>query len=112
MGHCGEFGDLLWATAATLVMRYGPLGRIWLHAVGNSAKPISMAQNNINFCKKLAKFIKGKIRLNGNIHKQFFHRPTPSLYLKKIPVMCPKKIGSPQWPQAHNNFLILITQRI
>jgi hypothetical protein len=25
MGHCGGFGCALWATAADLVMRYGPL---------------------------------------------------------------------------------------
>jgi hypothetical protein len=25
MGHCGIFGCMLWATAADLVMRYGPL---------------------------------------------------------------------------------------
>jgi hypothetical protein len=25
MGLCGEFGYMLWATAADLVMRYGPL---------------------------------------------------------------------------------------
>jgi hypothetical protein len=25
MGHCGGFGYTLWATAANLVMRYGPL---------------------------------------------------------------------------------------
>jgi hypothetical protein len=25
MGHCGGFGSTLWATAADLVMRYGPL---------------------------------------------------------------------------------------
>jgi hypothetical protein len=25
MGHCGGFGYTLWATAANLVMRYGPM---------------------------------------------------------------------------------------
>jgi hypothetical protein len=24
MGHCGKFGDALWAKAANLVMHYGP----------------------------------------------------------------------------------------
>ena len=35
MGHCGEFGYALWATAADLAMRYGPLRRIWLYAMGH-----------------------------------------------------------------------------
>ncbi len=30
MGHCGEFGYMLWATAANLVIRYGPPRRDWL----------------------------------------------------------------------------------
>jgi hypothetical protein len=30
MGHFGEFGDALWAKAADLAMRDGPLLRIWL----------------------------------------------------------------------------------
>jgi hypothetical protein len=34
MGHCGEFGCTQWATAANLVLRYGPLRRIWLCAAG------------------------------------------------------------------------------
>jgi hypothetical protein len=56
MGHCGKFGYTLWATAADLVMRYGPLRsrrsysknllrflrygpyrRIWLFAMGRGA---------------------------------------------------------------------------
>jgi hypothetical protein len=35
MGHCGEFFYALWATAVYLVMRYGPLWRIWLCAMGH-----------------------------------------------------------------------------
>jgi hypothetical protein len=30
MGHCGNFGYTLWATAANLVMHCGPLRRSWL----------------------------------------------------------------------------------
>ncbi len=32
MGHCGEFFYALWATMVNLVVRYGPLQRIWLCA--------------------------------------------------------------------------------
>jgi hypothetical protein len=35
MGHCGEFFYALWATAADLAMRSGPLRRIWLYAMGH-----------------------------------------------------------------------------
>ncbi len=35
MGHCDEFGYMLWATAATLVMHYGPLPQIWLCVAGH-----------------------------------------------------------------------------
>jgi hypothetical protein len=35
MGHCGKFSYALWATAANLVVRYGPLGQIWLYATGH-----------------------------------------------------------------------------
>jgi hypothetical protein len=34
MGHCSGFGYMLWAIAADMVMRYGPLRRIWLYAMG------------------------------------------------------------------------------
>ncbi len=34
-GHCGGFGYALRATAADLVIRYGPLRRIWLCATGH-----------------------------------------------------------------------------
>jgi hypothetical protein len=32
MGHYGEFGYALWATAADLVMRYGPLRGMKLYS--------------------------------------------------------------------------------
>jgi hypothetical protein len=35
MGHYGEFFYALWATTVSLVMRYGPLWRIWLYAMGH-----------------------------------------------------------------------------
>jgi hypothetical protein len=35
MGHCGEIFYALWATTVYLVMRYGPLWRIWLYAMGH-----------------------------------------------------------------------------
>jgi hypothetical protein len=35
MGHCGEFFYALWATTENLVVRYGPLRRIWLYAMGH-----------------------------------------------------------------------------
>jgi hypothetical protein len=35
MGHCGVFGYALQAIAVNLVMRYGPLWRIWLYAMGH-----------------------------------------------------------------------------
>jgi hypothetical protein len=35
MGHCGEFFYALWATTANLVVRYGPLRRIWFYAMGH-----------------------------------------------------------------------------
>jgi hypothetical protein len=35
MGQCGEFRHALWATAATLVVRYGPLRWISLCAMGH-----------------------------------------------------------------------------
>jgi hypothetical protein len=34
LGYCGKFGYALQATAANLVMRYGPLWRIWLYTMG------------------------------------------------------------------------------
>jgi hypothetical protein len=33
MGHCGNIGYVLWSTAATLVMCYGPLWQHWLCAM-------------------------------------------------------------------------------
>ncbi len=38
MGHYGEFGCALWATAADLVIRYVPPRRIWLCAMGHWVK--------------------------------------------------------------------------
>jgi hypothetical protein len=35
MGHCGEFFYALWATTEKLVVRYGPLRRIWFYAMGH-----------------------------------------------------------------------------
>ncbi len=35
MGHCGKFVYALWATTANLVVRYGPLQRIWFYAMGH-----------------------------------------------------------------------------
>jgi hypothetical protein len=35
MGHCGEFFYALWANMANLVVRYGPLRRIWFCAMGH-----------------------------------------------------------------------------
>jgi hypothetical protein len=35
MGHCDKFGCALWATAANLVIRYGPLWWIWLYTMGH-----------------------------------------------------------------------------
>jgi hypothetical protein len=35
MGNCGKFGYALWATAANLVVRYGPLWQIWLYTMGH-----------------------------------------------------------------------------
>jgi hypothetical protein len=34
MGRCDEFFYALWATKVNLVVRYGPLRRIWLCAMG------------------------------------------------------------------------------
>jgi hypothetical protein len=36
MGHCGGYEYALWAIAADLVTRYGPLWQIWLCAMGHS----------------------------------------------------------------------------
>jgi hypothetical protein len=33
MGHCGEIFYELWAITANLVVRNGPLWRIWLYAM-------------------------------------------------------------------------------
>jgi hypothetical protein len=38
MGHSGVFGYALWATVADLVIRNGPLRRIWLCAMGHCAE--------------------------------------------------------------------------
>jgi hypothetical protein len=38
MGHCGELCYAVWATAADLVIRYGPLPRIWLYAMGHCGR--------------------------------------------------------------------------
>ncbi len=38
MGHYGEFGCALWATAVDLVTRYGPLWQICLCAMGHCAE--------------------------------------------------------------------------
>jgi hypothetical protein len=35
MGHCGKFGYAQWATAANLVVRFGPLRQIWLYVMGH-----------------------------------------------------------------------------
>ncbi len=35
MGHCGEFLYALWTTTANLVVRYGPLRRIWFYTMGH-----------------------------------------------------------------------------
>ncbi len=35
MGHCGDFFYALWPTTVNLVVRYGPLRRIWLYAMGH-----------------------------------------------------------------------------
>jgi hypothetical protein len=35
MGHCSEFCYVLWATAVNLVVRNGPLRRIWIYAMGH-----------------------------------------------------------------------------
>ncbi len=35
MGHCGEFFYALWDIKVNLVVRYGPLWRIWLYAMGH-----------------------------------------------------------------------------
>jgi hypothetical protein len=37
MGHCGEFFFVLWATTVNLVVRYGPLWRIWFYTMGHWA---------------------------------------------------------------------------
>jgi hypothetical protein len=37
MRHCGKFGCAQWATAANLVIRYGPLRQILLCAMGHFA---------------------------------------------------------------------------
>ncbi len=36
-GHCGKFGNALWATTANLVVHYGPLRQIWLCTMGHYA---------------------------------------------------------------------------
>jgi hypothetical protein len=38
MGHCGEFFYALWAITVNLVVRYGPLRRIWLYAMGHCGR--------------------------------------------------------------------------
>jgi hypothetical protein len=38
MGHREEFFHVLWATAANLVVRYGPLRWIWLYAMGHCGR--------------------------------------------------------------------------
>jgi hypothetical protein len=35
LGHCGKFGNVLWVTAANLMMRYGPVQQIWLCTMGH-----------------------------------------------------------------------------
>jgi hypothetical protein len=35
MGRCGEFFYSLWAAMVNLVVRYGPLWRIWFYAMGH-----------------------------------------------------------------------------
>jgi hypothetical protein len=59
VGYGAGFGYPLWAIAKDLVKRYGPWRRIWLCAMGLSAKPITdldMQQNKmlpiINFSGK------------------------------------------------------------
>jgi hypothetical protein len=65
MGHCGKFGYALWAIAANLVVRYGPLRQIWLYAMGHCggfvcAKPITIAQNYATVFKSLPYHLKGQ----------------------------------------------------
>jgi hypothetical protein len=50
MGHYGEFGCALWATAADFVKRYGPLQRIWLRAMGHCAELSRTLKTCIDFC--------------------------------------------------------------
>jgi hypothetical protein len=60
MGHCGEFfnamdhygkfGCALWATAADLVLRYGPLRRIWSCAMGHCAECSRIVKKCSDFC--------------------------------------------------------------
>jgi hypothetical protein len=45
MGLGAGFGDALWAVIQDLFKRYGPWRRIWLCTMGQSTKPITIAQN-------------------------------------------------------------------
>ncbi len=50
MSQCGGFGYVLWATAADLVLRYGPLRRIWICAMGHCAEWSRTVKICIDFC--------------------------------------------------------------
>jgi hypothetical protein len=50
VGYYGEFGRALWATAADLVKRYGPLQRIWLCAMGHCTEESRTVTIRIDFC--------------------------------------------------------------
>ncbi len=70
MGHSAGFGYALWAIAQGLVIRYGlamdlvkrygPWHSIWLYAMGNSEKPITIAQNYAMVFKSLPYPLKGQ----------------------------------------------------
>jgi hypothetical protein len=36
MGHCGKFFYALWATTVNLIVRYGPLRRVWFGGFGST----------------------------------------------------------------------------
>jgi hypothetical protein len=52
LGHGTGFGYPLRAVEMNLVKRYGPWRSIWFCAVGDCAKPISIAQNYPTVFKK------------------------------------------------------------
>jgi hypothetical protein len=60
MAHSSGFGYPLWAIAKDLVKRYGSQRSIWFCAMGNSAKPITMAQNYTTVFKSLPYPLKGQ----------------------------------------------------